>query len=159
MRYPPNRDAAAWLARELVPLLRARFPSARVVVAGRGASGLALDGGVEVMSDVPDMAEVLRRSRVALVPLRLGTGSPFKLLEAAAGGAAVVCTRWSSERFEVPARIAETAEEYAGEVATLLGDERSRRELARSAMDALEQHTSPAASRRLEIVLAGAARR
>jgi len=35
-----------------------------------------------VLSDLPDLAPLLRRSKVAVVPSRGGTGAPNKLLEA-----------------------------------------------------------------------------
>ena len=91
MDYPPNRDAAHWLAEEIVPELRRLRPEIRVMIAGRFADRLSLDG-VEIASDVPDLSALLRRARVAIVPLRSGTGVPNKLLEAAAAGTAIVAT-------------------------------------------------------------------
>src|SRR5438094_647246 len=44
MSYPPNRDAAQWIAAEIAPKLRARRPDARLVVVGRNADRLRLDG-------------------------------------------------------------------------------------------------------------------
>ena len=79
MRYPPNRDAAEWLACEIVPALRATHPGARVIIAGRGAAKLGQAPDIELLSDVPDLARLLRRARVAAVPLRSGTGTPILL--------------------------------------------------------------------------------
>jgi Glycosyl transferases group 1 len=101
MRYPPNRDGALWLDREILPALRLRRPGARVVVAGRGAARLPLRNA-EWMSDVESIPAILARSRVAIVPLTgTGTGVPTKALEAAACGAALVVTPWapSARRF------------------------------------------------------------
>ena len=44
MNYPPNRDAARWLADAIVPELRQLRPDVRVMVAGRFAGRLSLDG-------------------------------------------------------------------------------------------------------------------
>ncbi|MBL7262305.1 glycosyltransferase [Paractinoplanes lichenicola] len=157
MDYPPNRVAAEWLAHEIVPALRRRRPEARVMVVGRGAARLRLDG-VEVASDVPNLADYLARAQVAVVPLRgLGTGSPNKLLEAAAGGAAVVATSWAGARFDVPCLIADDAEEFAAGIDRLLGNDAERDDLARRARRAIEDYSVARTVKRLETVLAGAA--
>jgi glycosyltransferase involved in cell wall biosynthesis len=126
MRYPPNRDAAEWLAGEIVPRPRRRCPGVRVVVAGRSAGELALSG-VEVASDVPDLTELLRCTRVAAVPLRGGTGAPIKLLEALVYGAAVVCTPWVARAVELDLDTATDADSFAETIASLLADEPRRR--------------------------------
>lgn len=68
MRYPPNRDAAEWLADAIAPKLQARRQALRIVVAGRSAPLLAPRPGMEVQSDVPDLWALLRRPRVARPP-------------------------------------------------------------------------------------------
>jgi glycosyltransferase involved in cell wall biosynthesis len=156
MAYPPNRVAAEWLAHEIVPALRRRRPEARVVVVGRGAAQLRL-AGVDVASDVPNLADYLARAKVAAVPLRgLGTGSPNKLLEAASSGAAVVATSWASARFEVPCLVADDAEEFAAGITRLLGDDAERDDLARRARRALKAYSVARTVMRLEAVLMGA---
>ncbi|MGI8802552.1 MAG: glycosyltransferase [Solirubrobacteraceae bacterium] len=140
MGYPPNREAALWLDREILPALHALRASARVVVAGRGADRLPLRDA-EVMSDVPSIPAVLARSRVAIVPLiGIGTGAPTKALEAAACGAALVVTPWMNERLPLPARVASDAAGLAVEAAALLADETVRAELAAAARRALLPH-------------------
>jgi glycosyltransferase involved in cell wall biosynthesis len=129
MRYPPNRDAAEWLAQEIVPELRRRRAGVRVVVAGRSADELAVRG-VEVAADVPDILELLRRSRVAAVPLRNGTGSPTKLLEALACGAAVVATPWVALAAGIDVDTATDAGSFAKAIERLLADENLRQERA-----------------------------
>jgi glycosyltransferase involved in cell wall biosynthesis len=156
MAYPPNRVAAEWLADEIAPALRRRRPGARVMVAGRGAAQLGL-AGVEVASDVPNLADYLSRARVAVVPLRgLGTGSPNKVLEAASSGAAVVATSWAGARFDVPCLVADEAEGIADGIDRLLGDDAGRDDLARRARQALEDYSVARTVMRLEEVLIGA---
>jgi len=139
MRYPPNRQAALMLEREILPLLRLRREGLRIAVAGRGADTLGLRG-VEVMADVPDMLAVLRRAKVAIVPLQGGTGSPYKVLEAAASGAAIVSSPWPAARFGIAARIASTAEEYCDAILELLDHPQARQALVADAQGALERH-------------------
>jgi polysaccharide biosynthesis protein PslH len=157
MRYPPNKQAALWLDREIVPALRNRRLSARVVVAGRGANRLPL-ANVELMSDVSSIPNILARSRVAIVPLTgLGTGVPNKVLEAAACGAALVVTAWVHERIPLPARVADTVEDLAAQTAGLLADEPARATLALQALTAAGRYDIKQIAHRLEQVLAEAA--
>jgi hypothetical protein len=139
MRYPPNRQAAFLLEREILPLLRARCDGLRVAVAGRGAATLGLRD-VEVLNDVPDMLAVLRRAKVAIVPLDGGTGSPYKVLEAAACGAAIVSSPWAAARFGLAARTASTAEGYSDAVMELLEDPQARSALVARSQEAVERH-------------------
>lgn len=157
MAYPPNRDAAEWLAREILPAVRRRRPDTSACVVGRAAAALALPG-VQVASDVHDVGEWLRRARVAVVPLRLGTGSPNKLLEAVAAGAAVVATPWAAARFDLPCAAGSTAEELAAEIVRLLDDEAARGQLAAGALARLSEHGAGRAAERLEAILSAACR-
>ena len=50
---------------------------------------LELDPRVKVHADVPALDPFLRRSKIAVAPLRLGTGNATKVLEAMVAGAAV----------------------------------------------------------------------
>jgi len=153
MRYPPNTEAALWLDREIAPALLSLCPSARVVVAGRGADRLQLNN-VEVMSDVPSIPAVLARSRVAIVPMTdIGTGLPNKALEAAACGAALVVTPWLSERLQVPARLARDAAGLAAQTAALLADEPARLALADDARGALANYGTQQIAQQLDEVL------
>jgi polysaccharide biosynthesis protein PslH len=156
MRYPPNRDAAEWFAAEILPEIRRQRPGTRALVVGREASSLGLTG-VEVASDVPDLLAYLRRAKVALAPLRIGTGSPYKVLEAAASGAAVVATPWAAERFGLPAA-SEGAEALARRTVELLEDDDLRAEQARAGLVVADRHRGDRLTRRLEHLLEEAAR-
>ena len=69
-----NADAVGWFAREVFPRVRERLPAARFRIAGarpsRSVRALAGLPAVSVLGEVPDIAEPLRSSRVAVVPLR-----------------------------------------------------------------------------------------
>ncbi len=123
MRYPPNRDAAAWLAADILPRLLERRPGVRAVFAGRGADTLPSYAGVEVVSDVPDLGAWLTRAKIAVAPLRIGTGVPNKVLEAACAGAAIVLTASANSGLglsDAAAGVADDAEPLADEIARLL---------------------------------------
>lgn len=157
MGYPPNRAASEWIAAEIVPRLRSIRPDVSAWIVGRGASELRLRPGVEVASDVPDLYAYLRRAKVAVVPLRGGTGAPNKVLEATACGAALVASPWVLERFDIAGAAAETADEFAAAIDRLLADESLRRRTATGALSALRNHSPDVVIARLGAVLRDAA--
>ena len=161
MRYPPNRAAAFEFAQQILPLIRRRVPTVRAVVAGRGADrlGLAPDPSLVIASDVPDLDVLLRRAKVAIAPLRGGTGTPYKVLEAAANGAAVVATPWVAERFRLSLAVGQHADALADEVVRLLQDGPYAAAVRAQGEAALARHDVAAFARHLDAALAEAAQR
>jgi polysaccharide biosynthesis protein PslH len=162
MAYPPNADAARWLSDAIAPALWRRRPRASVWVVGRDAWRLDLDPRIEVRSDVPDLGDYLRRARLALAPLRIGTGSPNKVLEAMAAGAVVVATPGAVAPFAFApgaVAVADGAEALAGAAAALLADELQRGRHAERALELVRDYGACAQRRRLEALVEEARRR
>ena len=168
MDFPPNEEAALWLAREIWPLVRRRATGARLVLAGRSptaavaalaeaAGGLP---GVTVTGPVASMADQVARAAVVVSPLLQGTGLKTKVMEAAFMAKALVATPVSLEGLPLePGRdclVASEAGAFAGAVARLLEDEPERRRLGGNARAAIEQGfaIAPLAAR-LEAILEG----
>jgi glycosyltransferase involved in cell wall biosynthesis len=132
----PNRDGIRWFATEAWPAIRSRVPGATLDVVGARPPDdvieLAQIDGVSVHPDVPDVAPFLARASVAVVPLRIGSGSRLKVLEAMAAARPVVGTSvgLGGLAFEpgADALVADDPESLAGAVTRVLGD----RELASS---------------------------
>lgn len=160
MAYPPNADAARWLSEAIAPALWRGRPDASIWVVGRAARRLSLDPRIEVRADVEDIGAYLRRARVALAPLRIGTGAPNKVLEAMAAGAAVVATPAAVAPFGLsPSAVAtaDGAEEIAAAVHRLLDDEHERRRFAEQARDAIAGYGGEAQRERIERLVVQAA--
>jgi glycosyltransferase involved in cell wall biosynthesis len=102
--YGPNVEAAEYLIREIWPHVRARRPDARLLIAGaepeRIPSYVAPPAGVEFLGFVHDLAALYRRTRVVCCPIRVGAGTRFKILEAAAYGKPIVSTTVGAEGIE-----------------------------------------------------------
>nr|MCR4873536.1 glycosyltransferase [Bacteroidales bacterium] len=85
MNYPPNVDAAVYLAKEILPELRKRHPEVRLMLAGaepaKKVRALQNDH-VTVTGWVPSMTDCYAQARIFIAPMRLGTGLQNKLLEA-----------------------------------------------------------------------------
>jgi glycosyltransferase involved in cell wall biosynthesis len=118
LAYFANADAATWLLDEIWPAIRAQRPQATLVIAGADAPARirAAHGrdGIVVQSPVDDIAALARQIRVALFPVRYGTGQSNKVLEAAEGGCAVVATARALRGLEPLARHAFVADDAAG---------------------------------------------
>ncbi len=95
--YGPNVDGVTWFAREVWPAIRASAPTATLSIVGRRpvpeVLALAALAGVEVEADVPEAAPWFRAADVVVVPLRVGTGTRLKALEAMAAARPIVGTR------------------------------------------------------------------
>lgn len=147
--HAPNRDALAWLLREIWPRVRAAAPGAQLQVGGPGIpdwaqghepAGVALRGFVEDLDGFYDAA------LMALVPYRFGGGTKIKALEAMARGCPVVATTIGAEGLGItPGRealLAEDAAGFAAAVVALLDAPERRRTLAEAARRHVEQHFS-----------------
>jgi hypothetical protein len=140
MGYPPNADAAAWLSTEIAPRIWARRPETTIAVAGRNADRLDLDERIAVHADVPDLRAFLRGAELAAAPLRLGTGTPYKVLEALAAGAVLIATPEAVRPFGLGddvAATASTAQALADHAVALLDDPARRAAMRHAARRAL----------------------
>jgi glycosyltransferase involved in cell wall biosynthesis len=94
--YEPNVDAALWFCDEVFPSVRRRVPNATLAIVGRQPDhrirNLAELAGVEAYFDVPSIGPYLGAARVVVVPVRVGSGTRVKALEAMAAGRPLVGT-------------------------------------------------------------------
>jgi glycosyltransferase involved in cell wall biosynthesis len=102
MDWYPNRDAVEFFVAEAFPLIRKEVPNARFVVAGRNPpekfrEHLSQTPGVEFTGTVPDMRAQIADAAVCVVPLRIGSGTRLKILEAAAMAKPIVSTHLGAE--------------------------------------------------------------
>jgi glycosyltransferase involved in cell wall biosynthesis len=159
--HPPNRDAAIWLAREILPAVLERRPEARLRIVGTapGPEVLALAGpNVELVADAPSVLPHLEEAAVVMAPVRTGGGMRMKVLQAMAAGKAVVTTGRGTEGYtgfgeEPPLAVADSETEIAAATAALLEDDERRLRLGERAREFAERHYSPEAwAERLTVV-------
>ena len=97
LAYFANADAALWLIGEIWPMILERRPSASCVIAGadapRSIRRAAERRGIALLSPVDDISTLARSVRVALIPIRYGSGQLNKVLEASEAGCSIVATR------------------------------------------------------------------
>lgn len=147
MDWFPNIDALDFYLREIHPLVR-RGPETTLRIVGRRLSSSDAErfrsfAGVEVVGEVEDVQAELANAAVIVVPLRIGGGSRLKILEALAAGKAVVSTTVGAEGLAVQdslhLRIADTPNDFAEAVHSLLSDPAARRVLGTNGRRLVEQ--------------------
>jgi glycosyltransferase involved in cell wall biosynthesis len=99
--YHPNIDAVRFLVKEIWPEIRRRRPEFRLRLVGRGDGfirHLLPEGmGIEATGPVPDAFAEIAAASVVVAPLRTGSGTRVKILEAWAASRAVVATPLAAE--------------------------------------------------------------
>src|SRR5260370_38802585 len=106
MDWFPNRDAVDYFAEEILPRLRRKVPQLHFTVAGRNPSQKMHERyrdfpDVTFTGSVAEMRPIIANAAVCVVPLRIGSGTRLKILEAAAMGKAIVSTRLGPEGLEL----------------------------------------------------------
>lgn len=140
MDFRPNVDAVRWFASEILPRVRARIPAARFWVVGqqphRTLRGLRTRSGIEIVGAVPRIETYLVGAAVVVAPLRMGSGTRLKILQALGLGRPVVATNLGASGLElrdgVHVRLADTAEAFAQAILDLLEDPDSASALSRA---------------------------
>lgn len=142
-RYFQNVDALHWLLEEIWPRVMAQplAPRPTLRIVGRGADESLrrfVEGrGFAVDERVDDVREALQRATLLVAPLRAGSGTKFKVLEAMASGLPIVTTPTGAEGLPVESRrhllIVEGAEDAALAVRELLASPDLQRRLALAA--------------------------
>ncbi|BAU66213.1 glycosyl transferase group 1 [Stanieria sp. NIES-3757] len=141
MDNPANIDAACFLATEIFPAIRQRYPEATLELVGANPTEevLALDSlpGVKVTGEVTCVVEYLHWATVCVVPIRKGISLTNRTLEAMAAGVPVVGSDRALAGLEVdgsnvPLRAmrANTVEEYVYAIGRLFSEPKLREKLS-----------------------------
>jgi glycosyltransferase involved in cell wall biosynthesis len=165
----PNVDGLKWFARHVWPRVLARVPSAELVVTGsepppevrRFSSGSIRFAGV-----IPDLGRFYAGLRLAVVPIRYGSGVKLKAVEALQSGVPTVATAVGAEGIPTDVAdlipVADDPREFADLVALLLEDEevwKAQRELLFEQCRIWEEHPQMSIWPRLVSHLVGASGR
>lgn len=125
----PNSDGFHWFASSVLPVIRENIPWVRVnVTGGNPPPNVSEHAGpsVRLLGQVPDLRAVYGEARVAVVPLRYGSGVKIKTVEALLHGVPVVATTVGAQGIDLgglPAiEVTDDAADFASRVVRLLGD-------------------------------------
>ena len=151
MDWFPNRDAVEFFVTAILPDLLRLNPKVQFIVAGRRGpekfhQDLAKINNVEFRGPVSDMRAEITRATVCVVPLRIGSGTRLKILEAAAMGKPIVSTQLGAEGLKfsdgIEIILEDKPSKFAQVVADLLRDPKRRSSLGNAARHGAEKHYS-----------------
>ena len=128
MDYRPNVDGMLWFIGEVWPLICQKRGRTTLAIVGKNPaptiSALDTRDGVTVTGAVAEIAPWLNCSRVMIMPLRMGSGTRLKLIQALAAGLPTVSTTNGAEGYPVKKGrellIGDDPADFAQQVVTLL---------------------------------------
>jgi len=146
MNYRPNADAVAFFVREVLPRILRLRAAVRLVVVGQGAPPSLLrlaSDHVEFTGAVEDVRPYLARAAVVVAPIRIGSGTRLKIMEAMAMARPVVTTTIGCEGLPVldgeHVLVANDPETFSESTVRLLSERRFATELAQSGLALAER--------------------
>jgi glycosyltransferase involved in cell wall biosynthesis len=152
--YHPNIDAVAFLVREIWPPIRRAHADVRLHLVGRGDSRIRHlirhDSRIDTTGEIENAPDEIASAQVVIAPLRAGSGTRIKILEAWAAGRAVVATSIAAEGLEARhgenCIIADSPAEFSASVVRLLASQQERNRIAERGRRTFEHsYTWPAA--------------
>ena len=169
MDSPVNIDAARFLALEVFPAIRQRYPEAALELVGAQPVAEVLElndlPGIIVTGQVTSVVEYLHWATVCVIPIRQGYGLRNRTLESMAAGVPVVGSDLALAEFEVdgatvPLRAmrANTLEEYIYAIGRLFSEPKLRERLSENGRSLVEtEYTWDKIGQKYEQVLVDAA--
>jgi glycosyltransferase involved in cell wall biosynthesis len=145
--YYANLDAMRFFLADIFPRILSHHPGVKIQITGRtdslDLSQLQLNKNVFFTGFLDDIRPTVASSWACVVPLRIGSGTRLKILEAMALGTPVISTSKGAEGLDIcPGEnilIADHPEEFANQVLRLLCDPDLREKLARNARVLVEE--------------------
>ncbi len=147
MDWYPNEDAVAFFADEILPSIQSEVSDVRFSIVGGNPSArvqkLAERNSVIVTGRVPEIKPYFAEATVFVVPLRIGSGTRLKILEALAMGKAIVSTSVGAEGLDLKDGeeifIADEPKSFAEAVTRLLTDPALRRRIGENGRARVEK--------------------
>lgn len=147
LTYSANYDAMHYFLSDIYPELRQRVPYITLTITGStkdvDRSRLQLDESVQLAGYVPDIQSAVGSRAVCVIPIRHGSGTRLKILEAMALGVPVVSTTKGAEGLDVTdgehLLLADEPHDFADRVCAILNDMTLRARLTANARHLVEQ--------------------
>jgi polysaccharide biosynthesis protein PslH len=144
----PNEDAVIFFAREILPLLSNIGITLKIYIVGKNPTKRVLELGndkrIIVTGMVDDVRPYIAAATIFIVPLRFGTGTRLKILEAMAMKVPVISTSIGCEglntKHDKNILIADTPKDFAQNIVKLLNDKNFRNKIAEGGLKLAEQY-------------------
>lgn len=150
MNYPPNIECALFIANEILPKLKSKFPQIRLLLSGANPNPKIAElnkrPDITVSGWVDDIRTSYANGKIFLAPLFIGTGLQNKLLEAMAMGLPCITTPLANNALKaIPGKsilLADHADSFAEKVTDLLTDHDLSKEIANGGQSFVKEHFS-----------------
>jgi polysaccharide biosynthesis protein PslH len=148
MDYRPNVDAIEWFATAILPEIRLQKPDIILTIVGRNPHPRiqphAEQKHITITGWVDSVQPYLHTATLFIVPLRMGSGTRLKILEAMASGCTVISTSIGAaglnQDVKQAMRIADSEEEFIQIVVSLLGKPALCIDLGKQAVEQVRQY-------------------
>ena len=148
MDYRPNVDAVEWLCKAVLPRVWDSEPAACLSIVGRNPHArlqeLAEERRIRLTGWVESVLPYLHEAALFVAPLRMGSGTRLKILQAMAAGCAVLSTSVGAAGLNSQVRgaleIADDADAFARAIVGLLQDDARRQALGARALEAVSAY-------------------
>lgn len=129
MAYPPNIDCALFIAQEILPIVRKKYPKIKLLISGANPVSKIKklkSEFIHVSGWVDDIRNSYAQGKIFLAPLQLGSGLQNKLLEAMSMKIPCITSTLANGALKAKPNeeilIAQNAQEYAQCIYALLED-------------------------------------
>ncbi|MFT3929931.1 MAG: glycosyltransferase [Spongiibacteraceae bacterium] len=149
LNWYPNIEAVLYIAKELWPRLKQKFPDICIDIIGANPPAeikeiAKADKSFRVLGFVDDIRPYIESAAVYLCPIRDGGGTKLKVLDAMALGAPMVAHPIACEGIAVADRedvlFAESTDDFIARVSELLESETLRKHLSTNARAVIEKN-------------------
>lgn len=147
MGWAPNEDAVCYFADEVYSIVKSKIPDVTFTIVGKGPTervkALAeRDSSIHVTGFVEDIQKYMRETDIFIVPIRIGSGTRLKILEALALQMTIVSTSIGCEGLAVEddqnILIRDTPEEFANAIINILQNKEKYQHLGQNGRKLVE---------------------
>ena len=158
MGYPPNVNAANFLAKEILPIVHQKKPEVKLTIAGatpHPSVQTLKSEHVHVTGWVDDIRECYAKAKIFIAPMQIGTGLQNKLLEAMAMRIPSITSGLANSALNAKhgEEILEgnSAEEFAAHIISILENPKLAEKLSKNGYAFVHEHYNwTAATQKLE---------
>jgi sugar transferase (PEP-CTERM/EpsH1 system associated) len=140
MGYPPNINAAKYLAEQIMPLVHKKLPATRLTLAGATPHPdvqALKNEKIAVTGWMDDIRESYAKAKIFIAPMQIGTGLQNKLLEAMAMKIPCITSGLANKALEaIPEKeilVGNSPEDFANHIFRLLEDDQLSKSISENA--------------------------
>lgn len=146
LKYIQNQDAAVWLIDDIWPIIKSD-QKIKLIIVGQETDSLksrVKDKNIKILGYLANIEDAYRLADLVVAPIRIGSGTQFKILEAMVSGLPVVTTSLGAEGIRHDgkqwAMIADSAEKFADGILELLANKDLYEKLAQNAREIIKKY-------------------